>query len=147
MALYFLLTLILEPKMICLFYQYRARLVGTSLQSDQALYYWLTNVKYLSQKMKMDSPKNGKWIIPFIKFSRLRIKQHLPCFMTGYIQPDQSATSVQTVKDLILLVDHAMLISPMLIMDCSLDWRWTNPLSNSIYEHVLVYILIRLRMK
>ena len=42
-----LLTLVLlEPKGIRLCHQYRARPACTSVQSDQALYCWLTNFKF-----------------------------------------------------------------------------------------------------
>ena len=46
----------------------RARPTCTSVQSDQALYCWLTNIRFsswLSLKMMMDSAKNGRWIIPW----------------------------------------------------------------------------------
>ena len=63
------LTLILlEPKVISICHQYRARLACTSVQSDQALYCWLTNYQLqiiilISLKMIMGSFK--RWIIPF----------------------------------------------------------------------------------
>ena len=44
---YFTLTL-LEPKVIGLCYQYRARPTCKSMQSDQALYCWLTRFKFSS---------------------------------------------------------------------------------------------------
>ena len=68
-----ILTLILlEPEVNSLFHQYRARPVCTSMQSDQALYCWLTTH---IPKMIIDSPINVKLIIPFKKFSRLRVKK------------------------------------------------------------------------
>ena len=41
----YILTLIL-PKVISLCHQYRARPTCTTVQSDQALYCWLTNFKF-----------------------------------------------------------------------------------------------------
>ena len=43
-----IVTLILEAKVISLCHQYRARPACTSVQSDQALYCWLTNCKFPS---------------------------------------------------------------------------------------------------
>ena len=60
--------ILLEHKVICLCHQYRARPACTFVQSDQALYCWLTNSIFLillSLKMITDSSKNGRWIIPF----------------------------------------------------------------------------------
>ena len=77
------LTLILpKPKLVILFHQYRARPACTSSQSYQALYWWLTGNEILllqvliliSLKMVMESSKNGRWIIPFKEFSRIRVK-------------------------------------------------------------------------
>ena len=49
------------------------------MQSDQALCCRLTNLNFSIKvfdipKMKMDCAKNGRWIIPFKKFGRLRVK-------------------------------------------------------------------------
>ena len=53
-------------------------------------------------KMKMDNAKNGRWIIPFKKFSRLRVKSHwlykghmatFPVFTGGGILPVPFHTS------------------------------------------------------
>ena len=64
----FTLTLILlEPKVISLCHQYWVRPACISVQLNLALYSCLTN-------FKMDNSKNGKLIIPFKKFSRLRVK-------------------------------------------------------------------------
>ena len=55
----FVLTLILL-KLITLCHQYRARSACTSVHSDQALYYWLTNFQVLiliCLKLIMDSAK------------------------------------------------------------------------------------------
>ena len=38
-----LIHILLRPKVISLCHQYRATPAGTSVQSDQALYCWLTN--------------------------------------------------------------------------------------------------------
>ena len=49
-----------------------ARLAYTSVQYNQALYCWLTNLKvliFISLKMIMDSSKISRWNIPFKKFS------------------------------------------------------------------------------
>ena len=57
---------------------YRARSAYTSVQSDQALYFWLTKFKFSSRtclKLKMDNSKNERWTIPFKQFSRLRVNQ------------------------------------------------------------------------
>ena len=72
------LTLILlEPKLISLCHQYRACM---PVQSDQALLLLADHLQVLvliSIKIIMDSSKNGRWIIPFMKFSRLRVNQKL----------------------------------------------------------------------
>ena len=55
-----------------------------SVQSEQALYCWLTNFKFSSWyplKMIMDSLKTGKCFIPFKKFSRLNVIKFLFCLM------------------------------------------------------------------
>ena len=71
------LTLILPtPKVISLCYLYRARPACTSVQSDQALYCWLTNFKVfplISLKMIMESSINARWIIPFKKFGMVTV--------------------------------------------------------------------------
>ena len=56
-------------------YHYRARQACTSMQSDQALYCWLTIFKLSSfiPKMIMDSSKKVSWVIPLKKFGRLRV--------------------------------------------------------------------------
>ena len=72
----YLTLILLKPKVISLCHHYTARPACTSIQSDQTLYWWLTNLKvftWISWKMLMESAKNGKWIIPFKKLSRLRI--------------------------------------------------------------------------
>ena len=70
----FLTLTLLEPKEIKHCHQYRARPAWTSGQSDQALYCWLTNLRFfISLKMIMESSKTWRWIIPFYKFSRLRV--------------------------------------------------------------------------
>ena len=73
-----------ETKVIILCHQCRARPACTSVLSDQAIYYWLTNFKFsswvlilISLKMIMDSSKNGKWIIPF---NRLIVNVTIICF-------------------------------------------------------------------
>ena len=73
-----LFTLILsEPKVISLCHQYRARWACTSMQSDQALYCWLINLKFSFWYPLYDNRQfqNWRWIIPFKKFSRLRVKR------------------------------------------------------------------------
>ena len=88
------LTLIsLKPKVINLCHQYRARPTCTSMQSDQALYSvnWpSSNSHFDTSKMKMYSAKNGRWIIQFKKFGRLRVnitnKTSIPsCFPVVFI--------------------------------------------------------------
>ena len=59
-----------KPEVINICHQYRARPACNTVQSDQALYCWLD-----IPKMIMSNSKNGRWIIPFKKFSRLRIKE------------------------------------------------------------------------
>ena len=57
--------------MVSLCHQYRARQAFKSMQSDQDV--WPTSSLYLNiPKVKMDSAKNGRWIIPLKKFGRLR---------------------------------------------------------------------------
>ena len=75
-VLQILLTLIpLEPKVISLSHQYRARPACISVQSDQAVYCSPTLSSHNDiRKMKMDSSKNEqKWNIQFKKFSSLRV--------------------------------------------------------------------------
>ena len=72
---YYLTLILLEPKAISLCHQYSARPACTFVQSDQALYCYLTTFQVLvliSLKMIMGSSKNGRWIIPFNKFSRFK---------------------------------------------------------------------------
>ena len=64
----FLILILLWPKEISLCHQYRARLACMSMQSDLRAFYavgWLTSSPYISE--------DGSWIIPFKKFSRLRV--------------------------------------------------------------------------
>ena len=63
---------LLDQNLINFSHHYRARSACTSVQSDQILYCWLTNFKFL--KMIMESSKNGRWIIWLKKISRLRVK-------------------------------------------------------------------------
>ena len=74
------LTLILlELKVISLCHQHRARPACTAGQSDQTLYYWLlwTSNSYLGiPKIDNGQFRNGRWIIPCKKFSRLRVKPY-----------------------------------------------------------------------
>ena len=68
-----LILILLEPNVINLCHHYRARPAFMSVQSDQALYCWLTSSSLLEiTKMIMDSFKTGRWIIPFKKFSKLK---------------------------------------------------------------------------
>ena len=76
---YVILTLILPTlKVISLCHQYRARPECTSMQSDQALYCWLTNFKVfilISLKLTMDSAKMQGWFFfSFKKFGMIRVK-------------------------------------------------------------------------
>ena len=74
--LFFLTLIHLEVKVISLCHQHRARPSCTSMHSNQFLYCWLINFLIkISLKMIMDRSKNGRWIIPFQKFSRLRVKK------------------------------------------------------------------------
>ena len=71
---------LLELKKINLCHKYRAWPAFTSMQSNQALYCWLTNFKVLiltSLKMTMKCYKHGRCIIQFKKFSRLRVRLDL----------------------------------------------------------------------
>ena len=76
-SLGYLTLILLKPKVISLCHHYTARPACTSVQSDQTLYWWLTNLKVFTWKsllkMIMDRSKNGKWIIPFKELSRLRV--------------------------------------------------------------------------
>ena len=80
MLISFSLTLILlEPKVISVCQQYRARPACTSVQSDLVLYRWMSNFQASSflnipKMIKDSSSKNGRWIIPFKRFGRLRVK-------------------------------------------------------------------------
>ena len=47
--------------MISLFHQYRVRPVCTFMQSDQALYFWLANFKFLSWYPQIDNGQFHKW--------------------------------------------------------------------------------------
>ena len=60
---------LLEPKVISLCHQNRARPASTSMQSNQALYWycWLYNEQVFFLK-------KWRWTSPFKKFSRLRVK-------------------------------------------------------------------------
>ena len=75
------LTLILPTsKVISLCHQYWARPACTSMQSDQDLYYWPTQLQVfilISLKMIMHSAKNGRWIMPFKKFGMIRVNVYL----------------------------------------------------------------------
>ena len=72
-VVFYTLTLILpKTKVISICHQYGARPACTSMQYDQPLCCWLT-VGLISLKMITDSSKNGRWIIPFKKFIRLRV--------------------------------------------------------------------------
>ena len=66
---------LLELKVISLWHQYwvsQDRLhVHISVQSDQALYCWLTNLDIL--KIIIDSSKFRRYIILFKKFNRIRV--------------------------------------------------------------------------
>ena len=68
-------------KMIWFCYQYRARTAYTSMQSDlRLLYCWLTIFRFSSWyplKWKWRVLKNGRWITPFMKFSRLRVNKNV----------------------------------------------------------------------
>ena len=44
----FLTLTLLKPKVTSLCHQHRARRAYTSVQSDHAIYHWLTNFKFLS---------------------------------------------------------------------------------------------------
>ena len=39
----------------------------------------------MSLKMKIDSAKNGKWIVSFKKFGRLRVKIYTTEYEFGYV--------------------------------------------------------------
>ena len=74
----------LVPKMINLCHHYRARSAYTSVQSNQALYCWMTNLSsHLDiPKMKMDSANNGRWINPFMKWVNVLVHYKWNNFMS-----------------------------------------------------------------
>ena len=57
--------ILLEPKVIRLCHQYRARLACTSMQSDQALYCWQTNFKVGIMLYKKDNGQFQKWNVDY----------------------------------------------------------------------------------
>ena len=66
--------ILLELKVISIYHQCGARPAFTTVQTDQALYCWMTNFLILiSLKVVMSTPKNESWVILFKKFSRLRV--------------------------------------------------------------------------
>ena len=73
----FLTLILLEPKAISLCHQYSARPACTSMQSDQdetiLLADQLQRFHPDIPKIIIDSSKNGRWIIPFKKFNKLRV--------------------------------------------------------------------------
>ena len=77
--------------MIDLCNQYRARPACTNVQSDQALYCWLT-----TSNSNHDDVQFQKMIIPFKKFSRLRlneklVRQYIPTPVSTGISPLDSS--------------------------------------------------------
>ena len=74
------LTLFLmEPKVISICHQCRARPACTSVQYDQPLYFWLTNMKkyfiLISLNYKWTVNKNNRCIIPINNFGMLSLKK------------------------------------------------------------------------
>ena len=71
---YLVLISYLTGTVVSLCHQYKGKPVCTSMQSEQALYYWLTNFQVLI----LGIPKNNnvKWIIPFKKSGRLSGSEH-----------------------------------------------------------------------
>ena len=61
--------------MISLCLQYRARSACTSVQSDQALYCWLTNFKFSSRYPKMIMDSSKKWKMDYY----VKEIQHMFC--------------------------------------------------------------------
>ena len=73
-----LTRILLKPKAICLCHQYRTRSVCASCSLTR-LYTvgWPTLSFHLDiPKIIMDSSKNRGWIIPFMKFSRVRVNSY-----------------------------------------------------------------------
>ena len=92
----FTLTLI-QLEVISLCHQNRTRSASacTSEKSDQALYCWLTNFKSL--KLIMGNSINIRWIIQFMKFSRLRLFFYIYfCFIYLFIYFSKNVESVKT---------------------------------------------------
>ena len=85
-----ILTLILPtPKVINLCHQYRARPACTDVQSDHALYCWLTNCQsfiLISLNMIMDSAKNVGIIISFKKFGMVRVNINIAMMSIWFVR-------------------------------------------------------------
>ena len=99
------LTLILlEPKVISLCHQYRAKPACTSMQSDR-----LYQLQVLTLKMIMDSPKNGRRNILFKKFNKLRVKSfHIHLCLQRFSQYCSIYTIHVVVKKEKLIVRSAI---------------------------------------
>ena len=73
--MYVLTFMLLKPRVISLCHQFKARPASTSvgfiLLADLQL------LSFISLKLIMESSKNGRWSIPFKKFSRVKRRDHL----------------------------------------------------------------------